>query len=477
MQGNNSTAQFLGRFLASQRAKGRDFGPLFSHSSDSQAEPQTDSQPQPAANQTSKLATCRTVQDFQTEIQTRRPTPEPIQFQRQEWSAPAPILQAREYRLNISETLTACLDTAECPQLARRLFRLLHELALISVKARGLPHRPTTAVFHLPLELLAAHFEVDRTTIWRNLKPLHDAGILDARDHYGRLRGQTAVTGKVWAISTDPNRQLEGRAERVRLTAEDMQATWRNLDADAERGHTVWNLTRTEEQKAAYKAQQEARAEEKAQARARAQERANERQAAKARGEKVSRGRKAATENAAKTRAEKPRPERLKDEMQQSPKGLKSIEKQELIKWVLDGFSSSSDVTLTVARAFSGGLDVIFTLPSLAGLPRHRRNAEVEKAAHGLAATFEDTQNVRFWTWLIWQLIRGADQGQNYSDDVAHLLARVYHDIKQDEQLGNRAQKKPAALVVSELKRLGIYDALKQLAPTRAGARPKTRAA
>ncbi|WP_291426974.1 hypothetical protein [Deinococcus sp.] len=132
---------------------------------------------------------------------------------------------------------------------------------------------------------------------------------------------------------------------------------------------------------------------------------------------------------------------------------------------------------MTVATAISHGLDVIFTLPSLAGLSRQRRNLEVEKTAHALAAQFDDTANTRFWCWLVWQLIRADDQGHPYADDVAHLLARVWHDIKHDETMNCRSQKNPAALVVAELKACGIYDALKLLAPTRAGGRPKPVAA
>ncbi|WP_291427050.1 hypothetical protein [Deinococcus sp.] len=242
--------------------------------------------------------------------------------------APAPIrlqLEPQAQEFTPTATLTACLETAECPKLARRLFQVLHELALYSVRARGLPAVGlTVGVFHLPLELLAAHFQVNRTTIWRNLQPLLTAGLLDARDHCGKLRGKSAVTGKIWAVSILPERQLDGHAEPVKVRHYDLTAKWRNLDADAESDHTVWSLTRTEEQKVAYKAQQLERAAEIAEARSRAEERAKERKAAMARGEKVLTGRAAATVNAAQTRAEKPRPTRKKTEMQQSFSNLKT---------------------------------------------------------------------------------------------------------------------------------------------------------
>ncbi|OLV16774.1 hypothetical protein [Deinococcus marmoris] len=112
-------------------------------------------------------------------------------------------------------------------------------------------------------------------------------------------------------------------------------------------------------------------------------------------------------------------------------------------------------------------------LPTLTGLSRSQRGALVEKTARTLAAAFEDSQNFKFWCWLIWQTLRAHDQGQDWSDDVAHLMARVLDDIRQYEQMGNRAQNYPAALVVNGLRNCGLLDALRQIAPTRVGKRPR----
>ena len=160
--------------------------------------------------------------------------------------------------------------------------------------------------------------------------------------------------------------------------------------------------------------------------------------------------------------------------VQQSLEGLKTVERRELEAWVLAAFSTStSDVTLTVAPAFSDALDAVFMLPTLTGLSRSQRGALVEKTARTLAAAFEDSQNLKFWCWLIWQTLRAHDQGQDWSDDVAHIMARVLHDIRQDEQIGNRKQSCPAALVVNGLRNCGLLDALRQIAPTRVGKRPR----
>ncbi|CAM4213017.1 hypothetical protein [Deinococcus marmoris] len=402
----------------------------------------------------------KTLHDFTAERAARRT---------QLAEPPAPVVVFRPV-----ESLTACMDSADCPETARKIFRVLFSLGLESVRARGVPIRPDVAVFHLPLELLAAHIERDRVTVWRNLRPLIASGVLAAVDHYGTLRGQTAVTGKVWAVSLCPERVLSGHASPVRVTMSDLRYPWRDLDRDTRQGRTVYALTRSEERQQAEKARREARREETVAARARAEERLTARAQAKVDGEVVPRGRTAATINAAQTRAEKCRPACPPAPVQQSLKGLRTVERGELEKWVLAAFSSQTlDVTLTVAPAFSDGLDAVFTLPTLAGLSRSRRGELVEKTARTLAASFEDSENLKFWCWLIWQTLRAHDQGQDWTDDVAHIMARVLHDIRQDQQMGNRAQNRPAALVVNGLRNCGLLDALRQIAPTRVGKRPR----
>lgn len=372
------------------------------------------------------------------------------------------------------DSLTACMDSADCPATARHIFRVLFSLGLESVRARGIPVRPDVAVFHLPIELLAAHIERDRVTVWRNLKPLVAAGVLAAEDHCGTLRSQTAITGKIWAISLCPERILSGDALPVKVTMGDLSFPWRDLDQDARKGRTAYAMTRTEERQQAEREQHKAKREATAAARARAEKRRLARVEAKANGEVVPHGRAAATLNAAQTRTEKAKGKSPPTAMQQSVKGLKTIERKELEAWVLAPFSSqTSDVTLTVAPTALGALDAIFTLPTLTGLSRSQRGELVEKTARTLAAAFEDSENLRFWCWLIWQTLRAHDQGQDCTDDVTRLMARVLHDIRQDQQMGNRAQNRPAALVVNGLRNCGLLDALKQIAPTRVGKRPR----
>lgn len=393
-------------------------------------------------------------------------------------SAQVPTIVRPSLTLRPVETLTASLNTADCPETARRLYRILFEIALETVRARGLAVMPTVAVFHLPSELLAAHAQVSRETVWRNLKPLMAAGVLDAKDHYGTLRGQTSVTGKVWAISLRPEAQIARRADPVKVTAKDLRFAWRDLDADAQVGRTVYNLTRTDERQAHDAAKAAEREPFQAEARARASARKSARQSDTRAGKKPLKGRAAATMNAAETRAARADMPPSAQLQQSEKRRLNAVEQQELRRWALTPFSPDYlGDTLTVAASPASGLDAIFSLPSLTSLSRRERGAAVEKTARSLAATFEDTKNMRFWCWLLWQMLRGADQGQNWSDDVSLVLARVLQDMKHDETMNNRTVQQPGALVAAGLKVAGLLDALRTLTPTRVGVRPKIRVA
>lgn len=405
MQGS----QFLSQFLANRAVQGQPIqGPLFETLAALAQKPQTAPQ-SPAA----PLAPQRE-RDVAPVLTVAR-------------SAPNVQLQPNTGRLDIIHTLTTCLDEAEQPETAKRIYRTLYQLGLFSLMARGLPSQHVTKVcFHLPVELLAEHLGVNRTTIWRNLKPLMEAGILDARDHYGTLRGETAVTGKLWALSLQPDRVLSGKRDKVKVTHDDLTGIkWRDLDADARKGHTAYNLL---------KEQKEAR--ERAEA---------EQEKLAAKGHFLA--------------------------VQQSINSQRvGIDINTLKEWVLVPFNQYHSVTLTVAssmEAVQGGLDTIWAIPSLEGLPKAQRGAAVEELAGKLAATYQDGHNVKFWAWLLWQTLRAYDQSQPITESVCVLLARVFHDTKFEPA------RKPAALVVRQLQECHLYDFLKELGHTRVGARPK----
>lgn len=398
------------------------------------------------------------------------PLPEPVPV-----AAPAPPLSFLRH-MDVTESLTECLDKAECPVTARKIFKILHTLALITTYARGIGSRPSVAIFHLPVELIAAHLQISRVTIWRNIRPLITAGILDARDHKAEYCGEMRVTGKVWAVSVLPERILQKEQRPARVSADDLRHKWRDLTADIRQGRTAYAITRTEEQQDADRARREAEPEVKKRKRhERAKRRKEKRARALAKGENVATGRAAATQNAAETRAKNNVQPVKNRNLQQSIRGpMRAIDEKILIEWALTPFLQDNDnhVSMTVAQAFFNGLDVVFSLRSLTEISKRDRTEAVEKVAGQLATQFDDHDNLTFWTWLLWQLIRGHAQGQDYFDDVSHILSRVLHDVQHDETMNARTLKRPASIVVKELKKCGVWDALKELRRYRVGRAP-----
>jgi len=113
-------------------------------------------------------------------------------------------------------------------ELASLLYRVAREVA----RNRQMARATGTLVIHLPVDLIAAHLGVDRTTVWRWAKELEEHGLIARRTHYGTLEGRTVATGTVWAIRLKPG--------KARLTYEDLAHPWRAMEADVARGATAW---------------------------------------------------------------------------------------------------------------------------------------------------------------------------------------------------------------------------------------------
>lgn len=437
MSEDNQAARFAGRFLASQRARGRDLGPLFGGVLERIA---TDAPP--AVLPPPRFPEPETPPAWMVTPEELDAVLPAVDFAAVREAAPRPAPVPR-VQVDVVETLTACLDRSENPPLARAVFRLLFELGLEVTRVNGCPTRPDVAVFHLPQEMIAAHFQVHRTTIYRALFPLLESGVLAERDHYDTLRGATAVSGKLWAVSLYPERVMSGRASPARITKHDLAFQWRDLDRDARTGRTVYDLTRTEEQKAAYRAEQQEKAE---------------------------------AQKGGKKESKKPRATRGNAGLQQSVKSLKAVDRAELEKWVLTPFlrekDLSNNVTLTVASGVLSGKDAIFTLPALAALPKAQRGAAVEETARALCSAFEDTANLRFWLWLVWQTLRSYDQGEDVNDEVMFVLSRVLTDVKHDESMSSRTLVSPGAAAVNLLRKCGLLDRLRAVKPYRVGSKP-----
>ena len=264
----------------------------------------------------------------------------------------------------VVSTLTSCLDRAECPKTARRVFRALLSLALETVRARGLLATATVAVFHLPAELLAAHLGIVDATMYNNLAPLREAGIVAHCPHYGDLGGATAITGTLWAISLMPARVLGGLAPAVHVAAADKAYKWRDLNRDKRAGHTAAALLG------------------------------------------ITKG-----ENGQSVR----------------PKKV-GIGFKTLLGWALTPFGTENPgVTMTVQSGAPRGIEAVYALSDPAGASRQERGALIHERARALSFALGDAANLDFWHKLLWNLTRAADQGANWFDDVQAVLIRVFH--------------------------------------------------
>jgi len=112
------------------------------------------------------------------------------------------------------------------------LYMTLYRAARAIARSRNYARRIGSITLHLPVDLLAAHLGVHRTTIWRWAEELEQAGLIARATHYGTLDGQTVATGTVWVVRLTPG--------RARITYDDLTHPWRNLEADRASGATAW---------------------------------------------------------------------------------------------------------------------------------------------------------------------------------------------------------------------------------------------
>ena len=127
------------------------------------------------------------------------------------------------------------------------LFFLLYRLAVDVARERYGAHarKLGQVVFAIPMELLAEHFGVNRSTIWRALKRIEASGLIAARDWYtASTAGKdgvkaTRVAAKLFAVRLRPG--------RARLHYDELTHHWRDLDGDRAHGRTAWAWKRHRE--------------------------------------------------------------------------------------------------------------------------------------------------------------------------------------------------------------------------------------
>ena len=119
---------------------------------------------------------------------------------------------------------------------ALALYQALQATARRAAVARAYVPTVTHVTVHIPLETVARAVGKHRVTVWRALPKLRALGLVDARPHKTTaLGGRTVNSGTLWAVRLNPN---EGTA--AKLTHEELQHEWRDLDRDRRRGRTAY---------------------------------------------------------------------------------------------------------------------------------------------------------------------------------------------------------------------------------------------
>lgn len=131
--------------------------------------------------------------------------------------------------------LTAAVESELHPT-ALRIYRALHEVALRVATHRGYAPGVSCVTYHLPTELLAFELAISRTTLWAHTKALAGKGLLAQRGHTTTAYGKRVKDGSLWCVKLNPK-----VGKSARLTYDDLKHTWRDLEADIQRGHTVYN--------------------------------------------------------------------------------------------------------------------------------------------------------------------------------------------------------------------------------------------
>ena len=116
---------------------------------------------------------------------------------------------------------------------AALLFALLYSLAVRCAVARGYSAASSSVVMHIPAQLVALGLGIGRTTLYRYLPELVDAGLLAYGAQAQKVGDMGLYGGVLWCVKTST-------AEAVpRLTRADWKTLHRDFAGDMESGRTV----------------------------------------------------------------------------------------------------------------------------------------------------------------------------------------------------------------------------------------------
>lgn len=280
---------------------------------------------------------------------------------------------------------------------AGKLFVLVHLLACYTADLARRPVQLSQQTVHTSQEMLAEALRCCTRTIERWTDQLKEEGLIEARPHYGDLTEQktgeihTAITGTLYAVRLQPG-------VIPRLTYGDLHHPHRLLDRDRRHGWTAHNYVH-----ALKKLRQD-----------------DEKFMSESIDSPVERGE---VVQALKTWAV-------------TPGGGGKIKLTPVIP---------IDPDIIPETGLDAVQDVIYDLPLIAEEQDSRRRCLlIHRAAHSLAAAYDDRQSVSYYAGLIWQALGYERNGRAGLQALAAQLARLVIDCREWNDLRN-----PGALFVS----------------------------
>ncbi|WP_034344016.1 hypothetical protein [Deinococcus misasensis] len=155
-----------------------------------------------------------------------------------------------EMRLGAKEWIRRLLDCPEylglkLSKAEDAIYQAALELAIHYARARGLSKAVTTVTFHMPAELVMEFAGYKKSTFYVALKRLRSLRLMAVKGKTGDLRGLARKTGSIFCIKLNP------RHTHItpRISIEELQHEWRDLNADVKTGKTAFKTLNGESYK------------------------------------------------------------------------------------------------------------------------------------------------------------------------------------------------------------------------------------
>ena len=146
-------------------------------------------------------------------------------------------------------------------------------------------------------------------------------------------------------------------------------------------------------------------------------------------------------------------------ESKDNPSKIVDIEK--ILAWALPPSTTKNpDTSLTLRSDLEAVLDVPH-------VDKADRRGAVDGAARALSIGLSDPGGLMFYRWLLWQLLRHAEQ---HGGDYWHFVYEQARRARTDAQEG--FARKPGALFTARLKQAPWWEAVRRQAAVRVGPRP-----